>query len=125
MLPLTLALGALVAALVFVFPLGDGQTAWLTGALVSAVVGALTLSVKSLLSTPGLSGAAALKALLTAQGLAFMLRLVAVGIGAFALVQNGQSAMPFVISFFVVSLAQQVLETRSLLATQPTKVSTP
>ncbi len=125
MLPLTLALGALVAALVFVLPLGDGQTSWLVGALVSAVVGALTLSVKSLLSTPGLSGAAALKALLTAQGLAFMLRLVAVAIGAFALVQNGQSAMPFVISFFVVSLAQQVLETRSLLATQPTKVSTP
>lgn len=124
-LPLTLGLGALVAALVYVFPLGEGQTPWLVGALVSALVGALTLAVKSLLSAPDLKGAAALRALLTAQGLAFMLRLIAVGLGAFALQQNGLAPMPFVISFFVVSLAQQVLETRSLLATHPTKVSAP
>ena len=124
-LPLTLGIGALVAAVVFAFPLGDAQTPWLIGSLVSAVVGGLTLTVKSLLSAPDLKGAAALRALLTAQGLAFMLRLIAVGVGAFAMHSNGLSPMPFVVSFFVVSLAQQVLETKSLLSTHPTKVSAP
>lgn len=125
MLPLTIGIGALVAAMVFVFPMGEGQTPWLIGSLLSAVIGALTLTVKSLLSTPDLKGTAALRALLTAQGLAFMLRLMAVGVGAFAMNANGLSPMQFVISFFVVSLAQQVLETRSLLTTHPTKVSAP
>ncbi|MGV3622333.1 MAG: hypothetical protein ACO1OB_16060 [Archangium sp.] len=125
LLPLTIGIGALVAAMVFVFPMGEGQTPWLIGSLLSAVIGALTLTVKSLLSAPDLKGTAALRALLTAQGLAFMLRLMAVGVGAFAMNANGLSPMQFVISFFVVSLAQQVLETRSLLSTHPTKVSAP
>lgn len=124
-LPLAFGIGALCAAMVFVFPMGDSQTPWLIGSLLSAVVGGLTLTVKSLLSAPDLKGTAALRALLTAQGLAFMLRLMAVGVGAFAMQANGMSPMPFVISFFVVSLAQQVLETKSLLSTHPTKVSAP
>ncbi len=116
-LPLTIALGGLVAALVFVLPFdGDGRISWLLGALVSSLLGALVLVVKVQLSPPGLSGAAALKALLAAQGLGFMLRLLAVGVGAVAIKQGELSPFAFVISFFVVSLAQQVLETRSLLA---------
>lgn len=125
MLPLTIALGGVVAALVFVLPLdAAGQTSWLIGSLVSSLLGALALVVKTQLAPQGVSGAAALKGLLAGQGLAFMLRLMAVGVGAVALKQAELSPFAFVISFFVVSLAQQVLETRSLLAaTNPVKSS--
>ncbi|MFZ5439094.1 MAG: hypothetical protein ACOZQL_03755 [Myxococcota bacterium] len=116
-LPLTLALGGLVAALVPVLPLdAAGQTSWLVGCLVSAVLGVLALVVKTLLAPSGLTGAAALKGLLAGQGLAFLLRLIAVGVGAVAMKQSDLSPFAFVISFFVVSLAQQVVETRTLLA---------
>ncbi len=125
MIPLTILLGGLVAALVGVLPLDEaGKTSWLLGALVSSLLGVLTLVLKTQLSVPGLTGAAALKALLAAQGLAFMLRLIAVGVGAVAVNQAALSPVAFVIAFFVVSLAQQVLETKSLLtALNPVKSS--
>jgi len=116
-LPLTLALGGLVALLVFVLPLdaGDRTSAWI-GTLVASLLGAVALVIKTQFSGMGLTGTAAMKALVTAQGLAFMLRLIAVGVGAVSLKQNeALSPMAFVIAFFVVSLSQQALETRSLL----------
>lgn len=124
-IPLTIALGGVVAALVLVLPLdAAGQTSWLVGCLVSSLLGALALVIKTQLAPTGLTGAAALKGLLAGQGLAFMLRLLAVGVGAVAIKQAELSPFAFVISFFVVSLSQQVLETRSLLAaTNPVKSS--
>ena len=116
-LPLTLALGGLVALLVFVLPLdaGDRTSAWI-GTGVASLLGAVALVIKTQFSGMGLTGTAAMKALVTAQGLAFMLRLIAVGVGAVWLKQNESlSPMAFVIAFFVVSLSQQALETRSLL----------
>ena len=123
MLPLTLALGGVVATLAMVLPMDPGsRTSALIGALVASLAGAVTMVLKTLLGR-GLTGNAALKALMTAQGLAFMLRLVAVGLGAVLLRQDESlSAMAFVIAFFVVSLGQQVLETRSLLSGSSTKV---
>ncbi len=125
MLPMTLALGGLVAALVFVLPLeATDRTTWLVGSLVSALIGALAMVIKTQLSGDGLTGTAAMKALITAQGLTFMLRLIALGVGALAVKQAGLSPMTFVVAFFLVSLSQQVLETRSLLsARHPVKSS--
>jgi hypothetical protein len=61
--------------------------------------------------------------MMTTQGLAFMLRLIAVALGAISLKQDdAMSPMAYVISFFVVSLAQQALETRSLLSSATVKV---
>lgn len=118
MLPLTLALGGVVAALVFVLPMDEGSrtSAWI-GALVAALLGGVAMVIKTQLSGLGLTGTAAMKALITAQGLTFMLRLIAVGVGAVALKPHDElSPMAFVIAFFAVSLPQQALETRSLLA---------
>lgn len=117
MLPLTLALGGVVAALAFVLPLEAGtQTSALIGALVASVLGAVAMVLKTQLGR-GLTGNSALKALMTAQGLAFMLRLLAVGLGAIMIKQDeALSSMAFVIAFFVVTLGQQLLETRSLLS---------
>lgn len=117
MLPLTLALGGVVAALAVVLPLDAGtQTSALIGALVASVLGAVAMVLKTQLGR-GLSGNSALKALMTAQGLAFMLRLLAVGLGAIMIKQDeALSSMAFVIAFFVVTLGQQLLETRSLLS---------
>ena len=69
-LPLTLALGGLVALLVFVLPLeaGERTSAWI-GTLVASVLGAVAMVIKTQLSGMGLTGTAAMKALITAQGL--------------------------------------------------------
>lgn len=124
-LPLTLALGGIAAAVVLVLKLEPvDQTSWLIGCLVGSLFGVITLFLKTQFTTLGLTGNAALKALMAAQGLTFMLRIIAVGVGAFATKQNGLSPVLFVVSFFVVSLAQQVLETKSLLAARnPVKSS--
>lgn len=118
MLPLTLALGGVVAILVLALPMETTvRTSAMLGTLVSSVIGALVMALKSLLTRGNVAGTAALKALMTAQVLAFMLRLIAVGVGAVAVKQNeALSPMAFVIAFFVVSAAQQMLETRNLLA---------
>lgn len=124
-LPLTLALGGIAAAVVLVLKLEPvDQSSWLIGCLVGSLFGAITLFLKTQFTNLGLTGHAALKALMAAQGLTFMLRIIAVGVGAFAMKQNGLSPVLFVVSFFVVSLAQQVLETKSLLAARnPVKSS--
>lgn len=124
MLPLTLALGGVVAALAFVLPIDVGsRTSALIGALVASGLGAVALVLKTQLGK-GLTGTAALKVTMTTLGLSFMLRLMAVGLGAVVLKQHPPlSVFAFVIAFFVVSLSQQVLETRSLLSlATPVKV---
>ncbi|MDP1830271.1 MAG: hypothetical protein Q8L48_43805 [Archangium sp.] len=131
-LALTLALGGVVAGVVSLLPMDEGsRDSGLIGAVVAAVLGAVTLVLKTQLGR-GLTGNGALKAMMTAQGLAFLLRLVAVGVGAVILKQNdtmsllsprgASSPFAFVIAFFAVSLAQQVLETKSLLAGATMKV---
>lgn len=117
-LAVTLALGGLVAALVDVFPLEAGlRQSALLGAAVSTVLGAVALLIKTQLAAVVTRGTAAVKALVTGQTLAFLLRLLAVGVGAFALKQDtAQSPIAFVVAFFAVYLAQQFVEVRSLLA---------
>jgi len=113
---LTLVLGGVVAALTSVLPFDEaGRSAWWLGALIASVLGLFTFVIKTQLSGNGLKGTAAMKALVTAQVLSFMLRLIAVGVGALALKLNEGAPMTFVIAFFIVSLAHQALETRSLL----------
>lgn len=121
-LPLTLALGGLVGAVAAVLPLeaADRTSAFL-GALAAAALGAVVLVLKTQLGGRGLQGTAALKALVTAQGLAFLLRLSVVGVGAFAL-RGELSPIAYVIAFFAVSLPQQALETKSLLCGSPTQM---
>lgn len=114
-LPVTLALGGLVGAVVAVLPLeAADRTSALIGALAAAVLGAVVLVLKTQLAGAGLKGTAAIKALVTAQGLSFLLRLIVVGVGAFAL-RGALSPIAYVIAFFAVSLPQQALETKSLL----------
>ncbi len=116
-LPLTLAFGGVVALLAMVLPLEpEARTAALVGAILASLFGGLSLVIKLLLTGPGLTEAGAVKALIIAQGSSFMLRLLAVMTGALAIRKLELSVVAFVISFFVVSLAQQALETRSLLA---------
>ena len=120
---LSLSVGALVAAAALLAQLSEVQGSWLLGAIVASVTGVITLALKATLGNAKLEGTAALKALLAAQGAAFGLRLLAVGVGAFAVKGYAGSPPAFVISFLAVSLAQQVIEARSLLAAP--KVSTP
>lgn len=128
-LPLTLALvvllGVAVAALVSALGFEEGErlSAHL-GVLVATGLGLVSLLVKTQLAGRITEGQAGLKALLVAQGFSFLLRLLAVAAGIFAL-RSEPSASPiaFVITFFVVSLAQQALEMRSLLAARSTPVT--
>jgi len=125
-IPLALAIGGLSAALVIVLPFSpESSSAWLIGALAASVTGAIALVVKTLLggSTAGLTPAAAMKALLGAQVSSFLLRLLVVGVGAFAVRALNFSPIMFAISFALVSLVQQVLETRSLLAARTAPVA--
>lgn len=123
MLPLSLAFGGVVATLAVVLPMdASSHTSAVLGASIASAAGAVTMVLKTVLGR-GLTGNAALKALMTAQGLSFMIRLLAVALGAVVLRQDASlSAMAFVIAFFVVSLGQQALETRSLLSGSSTKV---
>jgi hypothetical protein len=122
-LPLTLAIGGLAAAAALVLPFEAGsKTSWLIGALAAAVTGAVVLTLKLAVAAPStMTGAAAMKAVLTAQMLSLFVRLIAVGVGAFVLKQNELSPIMFVFSFALVSLGQQFLEAKSLLARAPAK----
>jgi hypothetical protein len=120
---LTVLLGALVAlgvTAVHLEPATRGSA--LLGAGVSTLlgVGALTIKVQfSKLVAPGSSG---IKALMGGQVLSFLLRLLAVGVGAVALKADPDSSPAgFVLAFFAVYLTQQFVETRSLLASYATK----
>lgn len=116
MLASTLALSGVVATCAMLLPLNQGaRTSALVGALTAAALGALAIVLKTQLGK-GLTGTAALKVMMTSLGLTFMLRLFAVGLGALVLKQDeALSPMAFVIAFFIASLGQQALETRSLL----------
>lgn len=123
MLSLTLTLGALVAAAALVLPMDEGsRKSALIGTALASLLGAVAMVIKTQLGK-GLTGTNALKAMMTAQGLAFMFRLLAVGLGAVVMKQDAAlSPMAFVIAFFVVSLCQQALETHSLLSGTKVKV---
>jgi hypothetical protein len=121
-LPATLAIGGIAASMVLVLPWAkENASAWLLGSLVAAILGAIVLVVKLQFTSFGLTGTAAIKAVITAQVIGFFLRLVGVGVGVLAMKQNELSLFAFVVPFFVVSLSQQVLETRSLLSRGPAK----
>ena len=124
MLASTVALSGLVGVCAMVLPLDEGtRTSALIGALAASVLGTLVIVLKTQLGK-GLTGAAALKVMMTALGLTFMLRLLTVAMGAIALKQNDSlSPIAFVIAFFISSLLQQLLETRSLLGNLPVKQS--
>lgn len=116
-LPLTLAFGGVVALGAMALPLEpQARTAALVGALLAALFGGLSMVIKTLLTGPGLTERGAVKALIVAQGSSFMLRLLAVLTGALAIRKLDLSVVAFVIPFFIVSLAQQALETRTMLA---------
>lgn len=116
-LPLTLALGGLVAGVALLLPLeAESRTSSLIGALLASLVGGLVMVIKSQLAGAGLAGPASVKSLLTAQVSTFLLRLLAVGVGAAVLKGRELSPVAFAIAFMVVSLLQQMLETHHLLA---------
>lgn len=117
-LPLTLALGGLVAGVALLLPLeAESRTSSLIGALLASLVGGLVMVIKSQLAGVGLAGMEAIKALMMALGLSFLFRLTAVGVGVIIIKQvDTLSPFVFVIGFLVVSLGQQLLETRTLLA---------
>ena len=115
MLPLSLAIAGVVGAIVMVLPLeAVDRTSALIAVLAAACLGSVALVLKTQLGALNLQGTAALKALMVAQGLSFFLRLIVVGVGAFAL-KAELSPMAYVIAFFAVSLPQQALETKALL----------
>lgn len=115
MLPLSLAIAGVVGAIVMVLPLeAVDRTSALIAVLAAACLGGVALVLKTQLGALNLQGTAALKALMVAQGLSFFLRLIVVGVGAFAL-KAELSPMAYVIAFFAVSLPQQALETKALL----------
>lgn len=120
MLVSTLALGGVVGVLAMVLPMEEGmKTSALIGALAASVMGVLAIVLKTQLGK-GLTGAAALKVMMTSLGLTFMLRLLTVGLGAMVVKQDeALSPFAFVIAFFVSSLLQQALETRSMLGSLP------
>lgn len=124
MLASTLALAGVVGVCAMVLPLDEGtRTSALIGALAASVMGALVIVLKTQLGK-GLTGAAALKVMMTSLGLTFMLRLLTVGLGAVVMKQHASlSPFAFVIAFFVSSLLQQALETRSLLSSLPANKS--
>ncbi|MBL8912528.1 MAG: hypothetical protein JNM17_17680 [Archangium sp.] len=117
-LPLTIAIGGAVAALSLVLPFeAASKTSWLIGALIAAFTGAIVLALKLMLAGPAsIKGTAAMKAVLTAQMLSLFVRIIAVGVGAFALKNAELSPIMFVFSFALVSMGQQFVEAKSLLA---------
>jgi hypothetical protein len=123
-LPLTVALGGVVAVLAMLLPLEPlVRTSALIGAIASALVGAVAMVVKFRFSGEGLKGPNAVGVLMLSQGLAFMLRLLVLGVGAIVLKLTATlDPSGFVIAFFVVALAQQALEARTLLSSAPVKV---
>ena len=120
---MTVALGGVVAVLVMLLPLEALQrTSAMGGAIAAALVGAVAMVVKFRFSGEGLKGPGAVGVLMLAQGLAFMLRLLVLGVGAILLkVTQTLDPSAFIIAFFVVSLAQQALEARTLLVAAPVK----
>ena len=122
-LPLTIALGGVVAVLVMLLPLEALlRTSAMLGAIAAALVGAVAMVIKFRFSGEGLKGTASVGVLMLAQGLAFMLRLLVLGVGAIVLkVTQTLDPSGFIIAFFVVSLAQQALEARTLLVAAPVK----
>ena len=115
---LTVALGLAVAGGVLVLGLeASTRLGALVGALVSTVIGALAVVIKT--AAPIAGGTKGVQALLSRQVLSLFLRLGAVALGAAALHLNdaGPSApLAFVVTFFIAYLGQQVVEVRSLLA---------
>lgn len=125
-LPLTVAIGGLAAALTLVLPFEpESSTSWLIGAMLASLVGAVVLALKLALTRNAKEGTASMKAVLTAQMSGLVLRVFAVGVGALAVSARGLSPVMLAFSFLLVSLTQQVVETRSLLARNNPKATQP
>ena len=120
---LTVLLGALVArgvTAVHLEPATRGSA--LLGVGVSTVLGIAALIIKTQFMRLIAPGSPGIKALMGGQVLSFLLRLLAVGVGAVALKADPDSSPAgFVLAFFAVYMTQQFVETRSLLASYPTK----
>jgi hypothetical protein len=122
-LVVTAALG--VAAALSVAGLGleppSRDSAWL-GVGVSTAIGLLAYTIKVAFFRSTATGSPGIKALMSGQVLSFLLRLLAVGVGAAAVkASSGGSPTAFVLAFFAVYLGQQLIETTSLLANYATK----
>jgi hypothetical protein len=117
-LSLVVALGVVAAGFVWGAGFDDGtRLSALVGVLAGTVMGLVSLLVKTQLAGRISQGIAGLKALLAAQGVSFFLRLLALAAGLLGLRgEPSTSPMAFVIAFFAVSLGQQALEMKSLLA---------
>jgi hypothetical protein len=88
------------------------------GVGVSTLMGCVALVLKSQVQALFAQGRGELQGLLLVQGASFGLRLMAVGVGAFACRRDGLSSAAFVVGFFGVYLVQQLIEVRYLLAAQ-------
>jgi hypothetical protein len=117
-LSLVVLLGAVAAGLVSGLGLDDGtRLSAYVGVLAGTAMGLLTLLIKTQLAGRVSGGISGVKALVAALGVTFFLRLLGIAAGLVGL-HGEPSASPiaFVIAFFAVSLGQQALEMKSLLA---------
>jgi hypothetical protein len=121
--PATFALSAGAAALAFaatycpglaVAPALGGRL----GAAAALAAGAMALALKSAASS---ARARSLRGVLLADAASFLLRLVALGAGAFACAALGWSALGFCIAFMGASLVQQAFEVRRQLAVESSR----
>ncbi len=117
-LSLVVALGAVAAGFVWAAGFEPGvRLSALVGVLAGTAMGLLTVLIKTQLAGRVSHGLPGLKALLAAQGITFALRLVGLAAGLVGLHgEPASSPIAFVIAFFAVSLGQQALEMKSLLA---------
>ncbi len=120
-LVLELAVGLFGGGVVLALALqGLAQLSALTGVAAALVFGLLALFAKSHATTEGGAG---LKDALKVQGLAMGLRLVALGLGGVVMKQRGLDATAFVLAFAAVTMVQQVIEVRFLLAAKKAPAS--
>lgn len=117
-LSLVVALGVVAGALVSGLGLDEGTSlSAYVGVLTGTAMGLLTLLIKTQLAGRITGGIAGVKALVAGLGVTFFLRLLGIAAGLIGLHGNpAASPIAFVIAFFAVSLGQQALEMKSLLA---------
>lgn len=123
-LVLELLIAAVAGAVVLGLGLGAGdRSSALLGVGVGGLLGVLSLLVKTQVAK--LATTKGIKQLLSAQVSMFVLRLVAILVGALLLKQDpASSPIAYVLAFFAVYLGQQVVEVKSVLAVrQPAKSS--
>jgi hypothetical protein len=110
--------GALAALGVALMPLEPAvRASAYFGAGLGTALGLVALSFKTWLVRNAPPGKGGIKALMTGQVVTFLMRVLAIGAGAIAVhADPAASPVAFVVTFFLVYLAQQFVEVRSLLA---------